>query len=214
MTTDKSRADALTEIEQFLTDVVTAAGLLSYGRTDKKMATRISEQAYELRKHIHLLPASPVEQHEAAPAVELSNVHEVLTSGKGFWRTCSGCHESDVGHSVGEYPYSEILQCDLGAGCAECGGIGAVWDNTDYDDLIEFLEKQESEAEVNSPEPAAMDERVAFEAWMAENRPDAELYRRDMKGSLRFGEYCRCAVQEQWEVWQAARAGGTTHYER
>ncbi|MET3820464.1 hypothetical protein ACVK00_003151 [Burkholderia sp. PvR073] len=67
-TTDKSRADALTESAQFLTDVVTAAGLLSCGRTDKKLATRITEQACELRKRMHLLAASPVEQHEATPA--------------------------------------------------------------------------------------------------------------------------------------------------
>ncbi|MBL3963137.1 hypothetical protein H3O04_11565 [Burkholderia sp. KCJ3K979] len=68
MTTDKSRADALTEITQFLTDVVTAAGLLSYGRTDKKLATRIGEHADELRKRMHLLAASPVEQPAAVPA--------------------------------------------------------------------------------------------------------------------------------------------------
>ncbi|KVS62698.1 hypothetical protein [Burkholderia cepacia] len=67
MTTDKSRADAPTKIAQFLTDVVTAAGLLSYGRTDKKLATRISVQAYELRKHIYLLAAPPVEPPAAAP---------------------------------------------------------------------------------------------------------------------------------------------------
>ncbi|MCA8226167.1 hypothetical protein [Burkholderia vietnamiensis] len=67
-TTDKSPADALTESAQFLTDVVTAASLLSCGRTDKKLATRIAEQAYELRKRMHLLTASLVEQHEAAPA--------------------------------------------------------------------------------------------------------------------------------------------------
>lgn len=68
MNANKSRADALTGIAQFLTDVVTASGLLSYGRTDKKLATRIGEQADELRKHIHLLVASPVEQPAAAPS--------------------------------------------------------------------------------------------------------------------------------------------------
>ncbi|KGS34527.1 hypothetical protein X962_2005 [Burkholderia pseudomallei MSHR7343] len=58
----QSRADALTRIGQFLTDVVTAAGLLSHGHTDKKLATRITDQAYELRKHMYFLAASPVEQ--------------------------------------------------------------------------------------------------------------------------------------------------------
>lgn len=64
----QSRADALTEIAQFLTDVVTAAGLLSYGHADKKLATRITDQAYELRKRMYFLTASPVEQPAAAPA--------------------------------------------------------------------------------------------------------------------------------------------------
>jgi hypothetical protein len=38
-----------TQVLQFLTDVVTAAGLLSCGKTDKKLAQRISDGAYALR---------------------------------------------------------------------------------------------------------------------------------------------------------------------
>ena len=34
---------------QFLTDVVTASGLLRYGKTDKRLAQRISDAAYEMR---------------------------------------------------------------------------------------------------------------------------------------------------------------------
>jgi len=33
---------------QFLTDVVTAAGLLSHGKTDKGLAQRISSDAYKI----------------------------------------------------------------------------------------------------------------------------------------------------------------------
>jgi hypothetical protein len=65
--------------------------------------------------------------------VELQGVSEALNGGAGFWRTCTGCYESEDGHPVGDYPYSENLGCDLGAGCSECGGIGAVWDDADYD---------------------------------------------------------------------------------
>ncbi|PRG12455.1 hypothetical protein C6Q17_13640 [Burkholderia contaminans] len=58
---------------------------------------------------------------------------------------------------MGDYPYSAILQCNLGAGCAECGGIGAVRDNTDCDDLAAFVEKRETEAEAlyAAPPPPA-----------------------------------------------------------
>jgi hypothetical protein len=51
----------------------------------------------------------------------------------GFWNTCSGCHESEDGYDVGHYPFSESFNCKLGGGCSECGGIGAIWDTTDYD---------------------------------------------------------------------------------
>jgi hypothetical protein len=72
-------------------------------------------------------------------AVELSSVAETLANGGGFWRTCCGCHETEDGHPDGHYPYSEILKCDLGGGCSECGGIGAVWDNTDYGAMADAM---------------------------------------------------------------------------
>ncbi|WP_250477362.1 hypothetical protein [Caballeronia sp. INML1] len=49
-------------------------------------------------------------------------------------------------------------------------------------------------------------ERQAFEAWMQERFPSAPLYSRDAKGSLRFGQYCSYAVEDQWETWKARGA--------
>lgn len=256
MITDKSRADAQTRIAQFLKDVVTAAGLLSYGRTDKKLATRIMDRADELRTHIHRLAASPVEQPAAAPIpdrcyapscgkwdgnpectcakpapspaderaawddtrhslavamcgfatrsgsrdldtaisvldaiteagsplswlrtarasanetgsegeivvpIELSSVAETLAEGDGFWRSCSGCHETNEGHETGHYPYSKILKCHLGGGCSECGGIGAVWDDTDYEAMGRDFERS---LVAPSRSPAMAAEAVPFE---------------------------------------------------
>lgn len=57
----------------------------------------------------------------------------------GFWRTCSGCHETEDGYDIGYYPFNEAFRCKLGAGCSECGGIGAIWDTTDYSDLARFI---------------------------------------------------------------------------
>jgi hypothetical protein len=47
-------ADDLANIEmlQFLTDVVTATGLLAHGKTDKRLATRISSHAYKVRAYL------------------------------------------------------------------------------------------------------------------------------------------------------------------
>lgn len=85
---------------------------------------------------------------------ELSGVAETLASGDGFWRSCSGCHETEDGHPVGHYPFSAILNCDLGGGCSECGGIGAVWDDTDYGEMADAWDAQEiarEQAEAQAP---------------------------------------------------------------
>lgn len=71
-------------------------------------------------------------QEQPAMAVELVGITEQLKEGNGFWHSCSGCYETEDGHPVGSYPYSSTMKCTLGAGCSECGGLGAVWDNNDY----------------------------------------------------------------------------------
>ncbi|AHE34902.1 putative gp43 [Burkholderia pseudomallei MSHR511] len=82
----QSRADELTRVGQFLTDVVTAAGLLSHGRTDKKLATRISDGAFELQRHIHYLAASPVSQHDNKPAAAPADERAAFVTVIGYER--------------------------------------------------------------------------------------------------------------------------------
>lgn len=66
-------------------------------------------------------------------------VHELVAEEEsGHWRECSGCYETEDGYPVGTYPYSFALKCHLGRGCSECGGIGAIWDSSDYRDYAEF----------------------------------------------------------------------------
>ena len=85
------------------------------------------------------------------PATEpqgyVARISDAMEDGKGFWRSCSGCHELNEGHPTGDY--SAVFRCHLGCGCHECGGIGAVWDTTDYDDMGDFL------AARPAPQPAA-----------------------------------------------------------
>jgi len=62
---------------QFLTDVVTAAGLLAHGKQDKGLAARISSYAYELRTH----PAQPSEPksesaHDDLTIAYMSGFHD------------------------------------------------------------------------------------------------------------------------------------------
>lgn len=77
--------------------------------------------------------------------IELNGVSAALDYGKGLWRTCTGCHESNEGYPTG--PYSALMKCHLGGGCFECGGIGAVWDTTDYEDMGRYLAETGWEAE-------------------------------------------------------------------
>lgn len=89
-------------------------------------------------------------------AVDRDRVAEAMEGG-GFWRSCSGCHESNEGVPTG--PYSAAMECFLGVGCYECGGIGAVWDNTDYSRLYDEVEAnpaaQDREAPTAPSWPAA-----------------------------------------------------------
>ncbi|MEK6290817.1 MAG: hypothetical protein V4793_05400 [Paraburkholderia tropica] len=82
----------------------------------------------------------------SAMPVELRGVEDALKNEYGFWRSCSGCHDTEDGHDVGHYDHSAVMNCTLGAGCSECGGIGAVWDNTDYEDMGNWIERRETEA--------------------------------------------------------------------
>lgn len=97
-------------------------------RADGVLHIREWEALDEIRPGVHELYAGPV---------ELEGVSEALAEGHGFWRSCTGCYETEDGHPVGSYAYSSVLQCSLGSGCSECGGLGATWDNTDYDRIAQ-----------------------------------------------------------------------------
>ncbi|WP_152621380.1 hypothetical protein [Bradyrhizobium japonicum] len=103
-----------------------------------------------VRRRINLPEAQAVSQAEREILDQLAaNVREQVSDGDGMWATCSGCHESVDGYSIG-YLRSKIFGCTLGSGCSECGGIGAVWDSTDYGHLAD-----ETHAEMVAEEAAA-----------------------------------------------------------
>lgn len=82
---------------------------------------------------------------DAIAAIDVRLKEMVDTPPEGFWHSCTGCHETSEGYSVGSYPWNAAMKCELGAGCGECGGIGAVWDDTDYDDMVEFMMQADRE---------------------------------------------------------------------
>jgi hypothetical protein len=102
-----------------------------YGSTDVKKFAEYSERAGKsvTPLYVHPAPPAPVDLIDAQAVAEAVAAGE----GVGVWRSCTGCHESNEGHPTG--PYSPALKCSLGFGCHECGGIGAIWDTTDYADM-------------------------------------------------------------------------------
>lgn len=53
------------------------------------------------------------------------------------------------------------------------------------------------------------DERASFEDWVLSEVRGATtiaLYRRDMPGAVRLGEYVSATVEMMWQAWQAARS--------
>ena len=73
---------------------------------------------------------------------------EVTKEGDGCWRPCSGCQESVDGCvSTKDYPFSAIFGCQPGGGCGECGGIGVIWDRTDYAEMAEWTIRRDKDHE-------------------------------------------------------------------
>lgn len=58
----------------------------------------------------------------------------------GLWRSCTGCYETNEGYDTA--PRDPDFGVPLGGGCSECGGIGAVWDTTDYAELGDELARE------------------------------------------------------------------------
>ena len=80
-------------------------------------------------------------------APELLGIHQAIAEGCGIWRSCTGCYETNEGHPPNGAYFSQAFQCHLGSGCDECGGLGAVWDTTDYDAMANEMERDSNSLE-------------------------------------------------------------------
>lgn len=112
---------------------------------------------------------------------DAERIKEVLAEGDGIWRTCSGCYETEDGQNVHDYPRSKVFGDILGGGCGECGGLGVVWDTTDYGDMADSMARDLA-APPAVPDPAdwpvakdgphkITDERC----WLARKLVDSKL---------------------------------------
>lgn len=97
---------------------------------------------------------TPSTTGEAAIPIELQGIKETVADSDGFWRSCTGCHETNDGHPSNGAYFSATFNCHLGGGCSECGGIGAIWDNTDYEDMANFMIAQDATPPQVEPAPS------------------------------------------------------------
>lgn len=80
-------------------------------------------------------------------------IAEAMDEGDGFWKPCSGCQESVDGYvSEKDYPFNPVFRCQPGGGCSECGGLGVLWDDTDYDAMAKAMVADMEAEDVQGPE--------------------------------------------------------------
>lgn len=148
----------------------------------------ISQAVYEFRA---ALASAPVAGQ--AVALELRGVPETIKEGDGFWRSCTGCHELNEGRDTG--PYSAVLGCHLGQGCSECGGIGAIWDSTDYQAMADDMARSMGQSVSAAPQASA--EAFDFVAHLARQ---AEFSARTFGPGARVAGVCDHIRKELIEV--------------
>ena len=144
----------------------------------EKIEKACDNRAAETPRHIHLamidagmepeLEALDEARRQAraalsqSPTVEQSMLDRVVELRKdepeaGFWIACSGCQESDEGYLSEElWPHSKVFKVQPGSGCTECGGLGVLWDDTDYEAFGKFITGDENA-------PTSVEQAVAAE---------------------------------------------------
>lgn len=141
--------DTLEHLAEELADVVICADLCAItAGVDLASAVIAKFNATSEKVGLpHRLSATAVSpQSETPEQFHARQIAEEIEEGSGFWKACSGCQESVDGYvSERDYPYNRVFQCQPGGGCSECGGLGVLWDNIDYDAMARDILADEDE---------------------------------------------------------------------
>lgn len=130
---------------------------------------RIMELTAMAAAHLRQAEAEKKRTDELGGLLEMiGSVKEEATGrGRGYWRACTGCHESEMGQTLlGQH--STLFGSDQGIGCLECGGIGVIWDDTDYDDMADFI-LREAERAATCDVLAERQRQIEVEGWTPEH---------------------------------------------
>ena len=165
---------------------VEAVWLVLYGRGVFTKLTDHYEQRIAIRSALSAAALARAEANAGEPVAWVARIGEILDEGDGFWRSCSGCHELNDGAPTGSY--SAAFRTHVGVGCSECGGLGVVWDTTDYAHMGDWLAREGGFA---APQPSGpvkaledvLEQAAHVELGLASRKPDVadatrELIRR------------------------------------
>lgn len=121
-----------------------------------------------------------------------ARIAEVMDDGDGFWRACSGCQEGVDGYvSEKDYPFNKVFRCQPGGGCSECGGLGVIWDNIDYDQMAREMFADEPAQPQPSQQAGTEGVQEAFEelSGLLEVLRDPELKPEEIVEEYERGPY-------------------------
>ena len=98
-------------------------------------------------------------------------IKDAIEEGGGFWRSCTGCYETNEGYPPNGAYFSKVFKCYLGNGCDECGGIGAIWDDTDYEEMAEYMMQEDTHPQPKAEQSPLTDEQI-YSITGVENRDE------------------------------------------
>lgn len=122
-----------------------------YFHADEHVKSKLADFSNVLLDRFAAQSADARNGERVALPMELRGIAEAVASGKGFWTPCTGCYDTEDGRPTQKYAHSAAFGCEMGCGCSECGGLGVVWDDTDYEEMARFM--ADNEAAPATPAP-------------------------------------------------------------
>ena len=103
---------------------------VDWARTNDEAVGWLADNHRAIRAALATKPTGTEAGRSVGAETDLAaSVAETVKVTGGWWKSCSGCHETSEGCETGHYPYSAIFQCHAGSGCSECGGLGVRWEH-------------------------------------------------------------------------------------
>ncbi|WP_249201289.1 hypothetical protein [Burkholderia cenocepacia] len=207
MTENNCRAGALTSEQS-------AILIACAHRLDEVESQYLAEELRSVQRD--LLAASPVEQHEAAPAdAEFKNFHRLLCERFGYvhdehdWKRDQLSLIECIANWRDQFEFLDVQNHRARQAMRRImARLTELLDEDRFAEIEEIVRNAgvEPPPVTAQPEPPVADERAAFERELVKRIPNAQLQLRDADDEIRPGEYEHPTHEFAWRMWQAARA--------